>query len=187
MVKDVVTLLGVSALVVGTVAIPGLPMALKPVIDLYKKRQKEKEFKAWNCFDTRRLNIILNRLYSQKEVEIGEKDGKTCIKLTEKGKIKYLKYSLEDLMIDKPPKWDGKWRIIIYDIPKQKRMLSEIFRRFLQKMEFLKLQKSVYLTPYPCDKQIEFLRQYYGLDREVLYLVANKIEKEEAFKQYFAL
>lgn len=90
-------------------------------------------------------------------------------------------------MIDKPPRWDGKWRLIIYDIRKEKRYLSEIFRSFLRKMEFLQLQRSVYLTPYKCDEQIEFLRQYYGLDKEVLYLVVEKIENEKAYKDYFGV
>lgn len=186
-VRDVLLLLGVGTLVVGTIAIPALPMAVKPVIDFYKQRKHQKEAKEWARFNQWRLRKILKRLYDQKTVEIIENGDKSCIRLTEKGKIRVLSYKLEEIMIKRPPKWDGKWRIIIYDIQKEKRLLSEIFRRFLRKMEFLKLQKSVYLTPYPCDKQIEFLRQYYGLGEEVLYLVVEKLENEQAYKEYFIL
>ncbi|OGE20027.1 hypothetical protein A3A14_00270 [Candidatus Daviesbacteria bacterium RIFCSPLOWO2_01_FULL_43_38] len=186
-VKEVLILLGVGALVVASVAMPGLPMAAGSIVKIYKKRERDKREREWNRFNQFKLHQVLRRLYSQKTIEISEGNNQVCIKLTQKGHSRLLKYNLEEIMIEHPPRWDGKWRVIIYDIAKEKRVLSEIFRQFLTKMMFLKLQKSVYLTPYPCDKQIEFLRQYYGLDKEVLYLVVNKIENEEAYKKYFGL
>lgn len=186
-VRAVLTLLGVGTILAGTVFIPTLPVAIKPIIDFYEKRQRKNDFKQWSRFNQPRLRFILKRLYQQKVVEISEEDGETIVKLTDKGRVKYMKYRLEEMMIDKSPKWDGKWRLIIYDIGKERRVLSEIFRSFLCKMEFLKLQRSVYLTPYKCDEQIEFLRQFYGLDKEVLYLLVEKIENEQAYKNFFGI
>lgn len=186
-VRGILLLLGVGTVLAGTILMPTLPMALKPIIDFYKKRQREKDLKQWNRFNQARLKFVLKRLHQQKVVEITEEDGVSIIKLSDKGRVKFLRYKMEEIMIDKPPRWDGKWRLIIYDIRKEKRILSEIFRSFLKKMEFLKLQRSVYLTPYKCEEQIEFLRQYYGLDKEVLYLVVEKIENEKAYKDYFGI
>lgn len=186
-VKDVLIVLGVVSLVAASVVFPSLPLAAKPVLNYYKKKRRKEDFRQWERFNQPRLRYLLKRLYQQKVVDFQEVDGQTVITLTDKGQKKVLGYNLEEIMIDKPPKWDGKWRVIIYDIRKEKRILSDIFRRFLQKMQFLKLQKSVYLTPYPCDKQIEFLRQYYGLGEEVLYLVIQRLENEAAYKHYFGL
>lgn len=186
-VKDVLLVLGVTTFVVASVVFPSLPLAAKPILNYYKKKKRQERFKAWERFNQPRLRYLLKRLYHQKVVDFREVDGQTVITLTERGQKKVLGYKLEEIMINKPPKWDGKWRIIIYDIRKEKRILSDIFRRFLQKMQFLKLQKSVYLTPYPCDMQIEFLRQYYGLGQEVLYLVVESLENEEVYKHYFGL
>lgn len=186
-VKDVLLILGVTGLVASSLLIPALPMAAKPIVDYYKKKKKEQEFKEWEKFNQPRLRFLLKRLYQQKVINFKNTDGQTIITLTDKGKKKVLSYQLEEIMIDKPPKWDGKWRVIIYDIRKERKILGDIFRRFLQKMQFLKLQKSVYITPYPCDEQIEFLRQYYGLGEEILYIVAQKIENEEVYKKYFGL
>lgn len=186
-VKGVLLLLGVGVVLAGTIMVPTLPMALKPLIDFYKKRQREKDLKEWNRFNQARLRFVLKRLHQQKVVEVSKEDRVNIVKLTDKGRVKFMKYKLEEIMIDKPPRWDGRWRLIIYDIGKEKRVLSEIFRSFLNKMEFLKLQRSVYLTPYKCDEQIEFLRQYYGLDKEVLYLVVEKIENEQVYKNYFGI
>jgi len=186
-VKEVLLILGVAGLVATSLAIPTLPMAVKPVVDYYKKKKKEQEFKEWEKFNQPRLKFLLKRLYQQKVVDFKDTNGQTIITLTEKGKKRVLSYQLEEIMIDKPPKWDGKWRVIIYDIRKERKILGDIFRRFLQRMQFLKLQKSVYITPYPCDEQIEFLRQYYGLGEEILYLIAQKIENEEVYKKYFGI
>ncbi|MDO8570351.1 MAG: hypothetical protein Q7R97_02100 [Candidatus Daviesbacteria bacterium] len=186
-VKEVLLILGVTGLVAGSLLVPALPMAVKPVVDYYKKKNKEKEFKEWEKFNQPRLKFLLKRLYQQKVVDFKDTNGQTVITLTDKGRKKVLSYQLEEIMINKPPKWDGKWRIIIYDIRKERKILGDIFRRFLQKMQFLKLQKSVYLTPYPCDEQIEFLRQYYGLGEEVLYVIAQKVENEGVYKKYFGL
>lgn len=60
--------------------------------------------------------------------------------------------------------WDGKWRIVIFDIPEQKRLIRDLFRRNLKKWGFKHLQKSVWvskrdifdkLTSYVTDLGIE--------------------------------
>lgn len=185
--KEVLMLLGVGALILSSFVVPVLPMAVKPIIDFYERNERLKQHKVWNRFNQPRLKYLLKRLYKQKVVEIEDNEGESMVKLTDKGRRKLLKYKLEEIMIDKPPRWDGKWRIIIYDIKVQKRGLGEIFRSFLKKLEFLKLQKSIYLTPYSCKDQIEFLRQYHNLGEEVLYLEVNKLENEEVYKNYFGL
>lgn len=184
-VRNILLLLGVDTFVAASLVIPALPMASKPIIDLYKKKQREKDLREWNRFNRYRLRQNFSRLYQQKVIEISEVNGETSIKLTDKGKSKLLKYKLEEIMITKPPKWDKKWRLIAYDIGKEKKLLSEIFRKFLQKLEFLKLQKSLYITPYPCEEQIEFLKQYYGLDENIIYIVVEKIENDKIYKEYF--
>lgn len=186
-VRAVILLLGAGAILAGAILIPTLPMAAKPLIDFYKKKERQKDLKVWNRFNQPRLKQVLKRLQDQKEVEIFEKEGETVVRLTEKGKHKFLKYQLEEMIIEKPATWDGRWRVIIYDINKNKKTLSEVFRRMLKKLEFFRLQKSVYLTPYPCSKEIEFLKNYYGLSGEVLYLEVERLENEKAYKEYFAL
>lgn len=186
-VKEILVLLGVGTFLAASIALPALPMAAKPLVDAYKKHQQQKEFKEWNRFNQTRLRQTLKRLQQQKIVEIIDENGEACIKLTDRGRTKFLRYKLEELTINRQPKWDGKWRLIIYDIKKEKRLLSEIFRNFLKKMECLKLQKSVYLTPFPCEEQIEFIRQYYGLGKEVTYIIAQKLENEQVYKDYFGI
>lgn len=55
------------------------------------------------------------------------------------------------------------------------------------KLKMLRLQKSVYLYPYPCHDELEFLRQYFDVGEAVLYLTVRFVESEEVYRQYFGL
>ena len=49
------------------------------------------------------------------------------------------------------------------------------------------IQKSVFLYPYPCYNEILFLREYYAIGAEVIFLVVEKIENDASYKEYFGL
>ena len=184
-VKAIVGLLGVGTFLAASIVFPGLPIVAKTIMDEHKDWKREKQFKEWNRFNLGRLRQILKRLREQKDVKVTEKDGEQIVILTKRGKTKYLKYRLEEMIINKPPRWDGKWRLIIYDISILRRNQQELFRQTLKKLEFLKLQNSVYLYPYPCYDEVEFLRQYYDIGEEVIILEVAHLENEGAYKKYF--
>lgn len=181
-VKNVLLLVGAGSFLAASVLMPGLPLLAKPFWD----KKREEEANAWKKFNKWRLRQVLKRLYDQKLVEIYETGEGYTVKVTEKGRRRLLKYNLDDLILtDK--KWDKKWRIIIYDVDESKKTLRNVFQKMLRKLEFLQLQKSVYLTPYPCENEVEYLRQIYGIGREVVLLTITGLENEQAYKEYFGL
>lgn len=185
--KEVLKLLGAGVLITACFVAPGLPLA----IGAFAKGEREKEWKKlrkeWKKYNLSRLKQTLKRLYEQKTIEVVETKDGPIVKLTNKGKLRLLRYKLEEMQIKKPLIWDRKWRLIIYDIPKKKKKAQEVFRRILKGMKFLQLQKSVYLCPYPCEKEIEFLRELYGIGKYVVMLVVEKIENDKAYREYFGL
>lgn len=186
-VETVVRLLGAGAFLAASVAFPALPLALKPLLDMKRLAQSSNREREWSRFNEGRLRQTLRRLHEQKVVKIVDSENGPVVVLTEKGKTKYLKYQLTELVVKRPPKWDGKWRMVIYDIAKYKRKNQEVFRKTLKHLKFLKLQKSVYLTPYPCQREIEFLRQYYGIGDSVLYCIVDQLEQAEVYRNYFGI
>jgi len=46
-------------------------------------------------------------------------------------------------------RWDGKWRLVIFDVPERIRGRRDFLRKELVAMGFHQLQKSVWVTPYP--------------------------------------
>lgn len=125
----------------------------------------------------------IKRLLDQELIEKGE-DG---YQLTTRGKRWLLKYTLEELSIPKPAKWDGRWRLVIYDVARKNASLRSLFRTTLKKIGFYNVQESVWLHPYPCEKEIHFLRDYCGMGDNVVYIIAHKIENDSAYRKNFDL
>lgn len=186
-VKDILELLGKGILLSSLFLFPGAGLGIKAIYDFYEKTNKNKELREWKKFNLPRLRYILKRLHRQKIIQITQENEYTIVKLTEKGNLRILKYKLEEMTIQRTNKWDGRWRMVLYDIKKFKRREQEAIRRILNQLEFLQLQKSVYLTPYQCEKEITFLREYFGVSTEVLYVIVQKIENEEVYRSYFGI
>lgn len=184
--KEIIYLLGMGTLLLGSILMPGLGHAAIFVHRTKRKIDWENSQREWKKFNKYLLKRNLKRLRKQKMVEMIEEDGQEIIKLTQKGHTKYLKFKLEELSLH-GKRWDGKWRIVIYDIAKFKKNQQSAFRNILKYIHFLPLQKSVYLTPYQCDEQILYLREYFGIAEEVMIIRADKIENEDFYKQYFGL
>lgn len=184
--KDILIILGIGVGVATSFLLPGLPIALGAIGKAKSKYDWEKNQKAWKQFNVKYLKRNLKRLHEQKLVEVVEENGQEIVKLTQKGHTKYLRYKMEDWSNNNKG-WDGKWRLVIYDISKLKKAKQEAFRRMLKQMNFWPLQESVYLTPYKCQDSIGYLREYFNIGEEVMLLEVSKLENEGHYKQYFGL
>lgn len=149
--------------------------------------EKSPSWDDWRQYNVSYLKRTLKRLEQQKQIEIVVQNGKQYIQLSKNGKRKILRYSLELLTIEKPKRWDGKWRLILYDIPSTDRRLSEFIRETLKNLGCYQIQKSIYLFPYPCFDQIEFLREFHCLGNKIQYMIVEQIENDSAYKTYFGL
>lgn len=176
-VKDILKLLTAGAVLTTVVLFPGIA-ALGPLI---KEIKENREKKDWEKFNLWRLRYVIKRLKKQKVVEII--DG--LVKITDKGRQKVLRFDLDDMELKE--KTDGKWRLIIYDVGELKKPQRELFRLMLKKLKFFQLQESVYLTPFVCDKEIEYLRQMFSIGKEVQVLKVSGIENENVYKTYFGI
>lgn len=180
-VKTVLLLLGAGA------AISSVFLAPNSAVVLQKLLPNDPQWEQWKQFNTSYLKRTLKRLEQQNHVEITRQNNDTVVTLTQSGKRKVLKFALENLEIDKPLLWDKKWRMVIYDIPSYHHGFGDLIREDLRALGFYPLQKSVYLHPFPCYDQIEFLRAYYGLGNNLQYVTIEKIENDYAYKAYFGL
>ena len=111
------------------------------------------------------------------------------IKVTDKGRKKALEIDLADLKLEKPKKWDGIWRIVMFDIPEEKRPARDVLRSKLKELEFAMIQKSVFVTPYPCRDEILYLKEIFGIFNYVNLIEAKVLDEhnEHIFKRKFNL
>lgn len=162
-------------------AMPGTARLFKYFVE------DDSDWKEWKKFNLGYLRRTLKKLEKQKIIEIEERGGKAIVKLTENGRKKVLEANLDRLKIDKPPRWDGKWRLIFYDVLDGKKETRDKFRKILRSLNFYPLQESVYLHAFPCDKEVEFLRHYLGIAGEARLVLAEKIENDQLFRDYFGI
>src|SRR5574344_2166383 len=83
--------------------------------------------------------------------------------LTKEGKNKLEQFQRLEYKIKKPKKWDGKWRVLIFDIKENKRSLRDKIRVTLSFIGFIKLQNSVWVFPYDCEDLITLLKADFGI------------------------
>lgn len=164
--KDVLKVLGIGGIVVASLAFPNLPMAL---VALHKQ---------WRNISKRDLGVIIKRLQKQEMISIIEKGNETEIKITEKGNRRLLEYDFENIEI-KARKRDGKWRLIIFDIPEDQKRSREAFRKKIIQLGCIRLQDSVFVSAFPCKSEIDFLCHYLNISDFVTLAVLNKIERGE--------
>jgi len=141
-----------------------------------------------NEYDNHKVARAFERLKRNRLIILKEKQGKFIVELTEWGKRKIEEMKLDDLVIKKPSVWDKKWRIIIFDIPeKYYKRARNALRDKLRKLNFFQLQKSVWVMPYPCEKEIQFLCELFDITRFVNVITADKIYNDIILRKYFDL
>ncbi|MEK7611379.1 MAG: hypothetical protein AAB486_03355 [Patescibacteria group bacterium] len=181
-VKRILALLGLGAGLAIIAAAPGVSRLFLPrrkTSEDYLNDLKEANFSY--------LERTLKRLEKEKLVRINEADGKTMVSITTQGKRRILKYALEDLKIEKPARWDGRWTLISYDVPEKRAFLRDYLRRILVHLGFYPFHKSIYLHAYPCRPQVEFLREYLGVAASVRIFHVDRIENDGPFREFFGV
>ncbi|MCR4284363.1 MAG: hypothetical protein NUV64_03590 [Parcubacteria group bacterium] len=156
------------------------PNALQ-ALDVFYGKDKKKYYKKGY------LDRSIDRLKRGGYIEFKKRNGRVFVSLTEKGKEKLLKYQLGELKIKKSKRWDRKWRIITFDIRESRRGVRNTLRRELVNLGFIKLQNSVWVYPYDCEEVVIMLKSYLRVGKDILYVVAERIENDKWLKQEFKL
>ncbi|MBI2450198.1 MAG: hypothetical protein HYV47_01525 [Candidatus Nealsonbacteria bacterium] len=150
--------------------------------NIIKGFQNKDKYKAKKVSDT------FYNLRRQGCIKIINKNHQIYISLTEKGRKLAGRFQIDSLNINKPKKWDKKWRIVIFDIIQLKNLQRNAFRGKLRELGFLPLQKSVWINPYPCKDEVELLREFFGLgQREVRLITAENIENDDFLREIFKI
>jgi CRISPR-associated endonuclease Cas2 len=117
-------------------------------------------------------------------VRVFKKNDEKFIKITKKGELQIL---LEKAKMPDRQKWDGKWRLVIFDIPESSRDKRNQLRWLLKSNNFYKLQASVFINPYPLNREaIAYLKQT-GLIDYIRMLRVDEIDEDKKLKKWFGL
>jgi CRISPR-associated endonuclease Cas2 len=137
----------------------------------------------------RKVLRVLKNLEKQEILDLQEKDGKVMVYLKNKNHPKIVEYSIKRILDlkKKEKKWNGKWFLVFFDVPEVQKNKREYLRKFLIKMGFYQYQKSVYLFPYECEKEVNLIKKIVEGAKYMKYIIAEKIEDETNAIEYFKL
>jgi DNA-binding transcriptional regulator PaaX len=142
---------------------------------------------TWGGLHAKQLKQTVDSLYKSKLVSRTEhKDGLVTLVLTDHGRKRALRYHLGTLKVPVMKKWDGKWRIVMYDVPEEMRSLRLELYHTLRTLGFVELQHSVFAHPYECANEIEFLIETYNARKYVRRMLVEEIDISETLKKAFA-
>src|SRR3989338_40374 len=169
--KAILSTVKVAGLLGVALLAPNALQYMKSIGLVSNKRQKE-------AIKRSRDNMVRNSF-------LRYKNG--FIELTEKGEEKLSSLELINYALDKPKKWDKKWRLLIFDIPEKKKSQREKLRHTLLEIGFLKIQDSVWAYPYPCEDLVNLLKAHMHIGKDLLYLIVDSIENDSSIRKHFNL
>ncbi len=107
------------------------------------------------------------------------------ITITEKGRQRLAKANFNKISIKRLARWDGVWRVVVFDIPEKLKPARNALRLKLRALGFQPLQRSVWIHPFPCHAEIEAVTLYYSLTDFVTYIETSYIDKPHLLKRRF--
>jgi DNA-binding transcriptional regulator PaaX len=133
------------------------------------------------------LKSSLSRLISAGYLILTNEGGRKRVRLTPKGERYAVLMGEGKLVPKKPRRWDKKWRLLIFDIPERRRKTRAQIRTTLVSLGFARLQDSVWVYPYDCEDLITLLKADFKVGKDVLYVIADKIEYDAPLRARFGL
>ena len=120
----------------------------------------------------------LKNLVDQGYAEMYDSGQQDYARITKKGKVKLNSISLEggDALI--PTVWDGYWRIILLDLPENRKSERESLRYLLKKAGFVCLKNSAWISPYPFEHLFTNIKKDLGLTTEMMIIITQFIDEE---------
>lgn len=129
----------------------------------YQKKQERRNF-------SRLIYYLKKKGY----IKIKNLERKEAALITPKGAEKILKIKVRTKEGKRRP--DGKWQMIIFDIPESKKHLRELLRDNLYFLKYRKLQQSVWVCPYNVLKETEAVLRRYSLDQYAKLFLIEEID-----------
>lgn len=142
------------------------------------------ELKKLGKQDTERAITALEK---RNYIHFVKKQGVLIPRLTQKGRRQANLESLKQITLKKPKNWDGKWRIVSFDVPEHKREVRDGFRSHLRRLEFCEIHQSLFVVPWPCENEISTIAIKLSIRENIHIIIAKKLDCEEDLREHFHL
>lgn len=173
--------IAVGGVLAAAIMAPNAVAAFKPFLE-------KEDWRSVREAKRRRIREAVRRLRERRLVSLAVHGNQEYLEITSHGKRTLRHFDFDTLILSHQDKWDGKWRIVFFDIPEQKRRARQTLQGKLRALGFYPLQRSVFVYPYPCQDEVDFLIKFLEIDRQVAYCETDSLwGVEEKLRRHFAL
>ena len=152
-----------------------------------RRRLHEHSDEVWHSIDRKQLYQLLRRFHANEMIEsIRRNEEQEVSRLTKTGAARIHELRMYTLSIPQKPKWDGMWRMVMFDIPEERRKHRDMLRERLISLGFVEFQQSVFVYPYPCRSEINYIINVLRIPEQVYYIEAP-IEPDDTLRMQFGL
>lgn len=118
------------------------------------------------------VRAAISRMNKQGWVQSEKHGNKSYYFLTDIG-VNRIEEAAKRIFKLKPEKWDGKWRMLLYTIPEEKRNLRDELRKELVWSGFGTMSNSCWISPNNLEKEVNALIQKYDIEPYVDFFCAE--------------
>ena len=172
-------------LVAGCVlTVPGSVIPIYALVKLWRESQE------WDPplppeSNPQKVRASLYRLKKNEYIRIKQiAKCKFKFELTKKGRKLLDRYNFMELGINPERSWDGQWRMFVFDVPEKYKSTRDALRNKLKKLGFFQFQKSVWIFPHECEKEMNYLCEFLYVQPYTL-VFTGKIHDDQLLKKYF--
>lgn len=119
----------------------------------------------------RKARGVLSKLKNYGWAEKKEIGGETHYVITPKGEKEFDRI-LKNLR--ETGKWDGRWRLVIFNVPEKQRDLRDRIRRALNRLGLGILQPSVWISPKDIKNEVEEIRRRLHLENTLKFFEVSR-------------
>lgn len=167
------TLITAAAVAPNIVQVFGKPLAK------LSKRLDEREYERNIRRETQRvIRYMKQNGYLAGDYEHG-------LQLTNKARKRLEKVEFDSMHTTPQKRWDKKWRIVIYDVPQNQKSARDALASCLRRYGYFQLQKSTWITPFPCRDDIAAIAAHFGVDNFVTYFEAVHLDNQRVLISRF--
>lgn len=118
------------------------------------------------------VRVAVSRMMKQGWLESEKVGNKSYYFLTKRGKLR-MEEAANRIFKLMPNEWDGKWRILMYTIPEEKRQIRDELRKELLWSGFGSFSNGCWISPNNLDNEVEFLIEKYDINEYVDFFVSE--------------
>lgn len=126
--------------------------------------------------DFRRVRVY-HELRRQELVHFSSPQNEQLLTITPNGAHRLLSITADGIKIKPMKHWDMRWRLVCFDIPKGKNKERQYFNKRLKELGFTMVQKSMWVHPFECAKEIDTITDHVNIKSYITMLEVVKMDE----------